>query len=314
MITEVYSYNKLSFEASKDGDEININKSAAESNVQSDNALGISVISLYGYNCLTGNDVELKKDEILMYCVGVNFGKKAEIMGKTYDIIKIDAFPEQVQYNNLQSAWCGIVTDNDTFDELDVEYQKSGGNNFAMGYMYINLDGTDNEKIEYYQEFNERVNNNDNKSDEIEFLSINSKQLLGQGEIYSFYGAFFFLGMFLGIVFIFATALIIYYKQLSEGYDDRHRFEIMQKVGMTEFEVKQTIRSQVLIVFFLPLAVSAVHIAFAFPMIKRILTALGMTNTALFAICTVLTFVGFTIVYLLIYMQTAKTYYNIVRR
>ena len=120
--------------------------------------------------------------------------------------------------------------------------------------------------------------------------------------------------MFLGLVFIFATVMIIYYKQVSEGYDDRKRFDIMQKVGMTEAEVRQTIRSQVLIVFFLPLAAAAMHVAFAFPMIRRILAAFSMTNVTLFAVCTIGTFIGFAVIYLLVYLQTSKTYYSIVRR
>ncbi len=131
---------------------------------------------------------------------------------------------------------------------------------------------------------------------------------------YSVYGAFLFLGLFLGLVFIFATVMIIYYKQVSEGYDDRKRFDIMQKVGMTETEVKQTIRSQVLIVFFLPLAAAAMHVAFAFPMIRRILAAFSMTNVTLFAVCTAATFAGFAIFYLLVYLQTSGTYYSTVRR
>ena len=185
---------------------------------------------------------------------------------------------------------------------------------YINGGMYINLDGTDDEKIAFTGELNDRIQDNTGEKLNYEFMSAESRQLIEKDGSYSFYGAFFFLGMFLGLVFIFATVMIIYYKQVSEGYDDRKRFDIMQKVGMTEAEVKQTILSQVLIVFFLPLAAAAMHVAFAFPMIRRILAAFSMTNVTLFAVCTAATFIGFAVIYLLVYLQTSKTYYSIVRR
>ena len=106
--------------------------------------------------------------------------------------------------------------------------------------------------------------------------------------------------------------LIIYYKQLSEGYDDRSRFDIMEKVGMTRAEVKSTIRAQVQTVFFLPLIVAASHVLFAFPMVRSILGAFGMTNLPLFIICTVITYVIFALLYFFVYSATARTYYKIV--
>lgn len=109
-----------------------------------------------------------------------------------------------------------------------------------------------------------------------------------------------------------ATILIIYYKQISEGYEDRQRFEILQKVGMTRKEIQGTIRFQVFGVFFLPLFMAGVHIAFAFPFIARILQGLSMPNTELFALCTGGCFLVFAVFYAWIYNQTAKTYYHIV--
>lgn len=128
------------------------------------------------------------------------------------------------------------------------------------------------------------------------------------------YGGLFFLGLFLGTLFIMATVLIIYYKQISEGYEDRERFEIMQKVGMTQDEVKGTIRSQVLTVFFLPIAVAGIHIMAAFPLIRLLLAVIGMVNVKLYLICTLVAFLVFAILYVIIYSLTARTYYKIVRR
>ena len=141
---------------------------------------------------------------------------------------------------------------------------------------------------------------------------MNSRQLSAI-DFYSMYGGFLFLGMFLGILFLSATTLIIYYKQVSEGYEDRKRFEIMQQVGMSRREVRQTINSQVRMVFFLPLAVAALHILMAFSMIRKLLLLFSLTDVKLFALCTVGTLLIFSAIYALVYSFTAKTYYKIVR-
>ena len=133
-----------------------------------------------------------------------------------------------------------------------------------------------------------------------------------RSSFYSLYGGLFFLGIFLGILFVMATVLIIYYKQIVEGYDDKERFEIMQKVGMSREEIKGTIRSQVLTVFFLPLMTAVIHIAVAFKVITKLLLLFGMTNVRLFATCTAVTIIVFAFFYTIIYALTARTYYKIV--
>ena len=109
-----------------------------------------------------------------------------------------------------------------------------------------------------------------------------------------------------------ATTLIIYYKQISEGYDDRERYQIMMKVGMSRQEVKQSIRNQVLLVFFLPLIMAVVHLAFAFRIITKLLSVLNLTNVSLFAVCTIITIAVFAAFYIIVYSITAKEYYRIV--
>lgn len=127
------------------------------------------------------------------------------------------------------------------------------------------------------------------------------------------YGSLFFLGIFLGVLFLMAAILIMYYKQLSEGYEDQKRFEIMQNVGMSKKEVKQTIRSQVLIFFFLPLIVAVIHMAFAFKMIVNMFSFLVLSGPEVFIICTAISVVVLTIIYSIVYILTARTYYKIVR-
>ena len=126
------------------------------------------------------------------------------------------------------------------------------------------------------------------------------------------YANLFFIGLFIGTMFLLATVLIIYYKQVSEGFEDRSRFEILQKVGMDKREVKKVITTQILQVFFLPLLLSCVHIAFAFFIVRRILAIMGFVNVGLFVGCTVVSILVFAAVYGIVYYLTAGAYYRIV--
>ena len=126
------------------------------------------------------------------------------------------------------------------------------------------------------------------------------------------YGTFLFLGILLGFVCLFSTILIIYYKQISEGYEDRPRFQIMEKVGMEAKAVRKTIGSQLVLQFYLPLITAAVHTAAAFPILLKLLKILMLTNTRLFVVCTLITLAVFALVYAAVYSLTARTYYKIV--
>ena len=142
-------------------------------------------------------------------------------------------------------------------------------------------------------------------------LDLESRTSFGDS-YYSLNGGFFFLGIFLGSIFIMATVLIIYYKQISEGYEDRERYLIMQKVGMERTTVRQSVNVQLLTVFFAPLLVSAVHVAFDFGLMTRLLTLFSLHNTALTLLCTLGTLGAFALIYALVYFATAKTYYKLV--
>ena len=132
-------------------------------------------------------------------------------------------------------------------------------------------------------------------------------------EFYGTYGSLFFIGIILSVLFICAAVLIIYYKQLCEGYEDQPRFAIMQKVGMTAADIRRSVNSQLLTVFFLPLAGAALHMAFAFPMIRRMLLLFRLTNTGLFVATALISFAVLTVVYTLVYKATSNAYYRIVK-
>ncbi len=142
-------------------------------------------------------------------------------------------------------------------------------------------------------------------------LDIETRESFGQ-DYYSLNGGFFFLGVFLGTIFLMAAVLIIYYKQISEGYEDRERYLVMQKVGMELKTVRRSINSQLLVVFFAPLAVAAVHVAFDFSLMTRLLTLFSLHNGPLVLGCTAGTLAVFAVIYALVYRATAKAYYELV--
>ena len=129
---------------------------------------------------------------------------------------------------------------------------------------------------------------------------------------YDLYGSLFFLGIMMSIVFLLAAVLIIYYKQISEGYEDHRRFEIMQKVGMTPKDIRKSINSQMLTVFFLPLVFAGIHLSFAFPFISKILVLFAMDNIILIAVINLICFAVFGFFYAIVYKITSNSCYTIV--
>ena len=178
------------------------------------------------------------------------------------------------------------------------------------------VDGNDAEAIELKKLFDEKIEvfrSQGHFSQKGDMVS-NRARAEEKENFYGLNGGLLFVGILLGCVFLMGTALIIYYKQISEGYEDKERFQIMRKVGMSRQEVRSSIRRQILMVFFLPLMAACVHIAMAFPLMKRMLLLVGMVNDRLFLMCTVATAVAFAAVYGLIYLVTARSYYRILEK
>ncbi|NLZ46231.1 MAG: ABC transporter permease, partial [Clostridiales bacterium] len=280
----------------------------------------VTVFNLDDYNNLSNLNETLEDNEILIHCQN----KKNEYKYNDLSLYennfkvkeKLNSFPKSALgatmsfVDNIQI----VVKDKNVLDSL-YQYQKNKYSDNAgeiMVYNGFNIDATDDEEITLAQKTNKILQENKENSDII-YYNFGSK-VEDAGEAHALYGGFLFLGLFLGTLFTIATILIIYYKQISEGYDDKDRFEIMQKVGMSRHEIKKTIHSQILTVFFLPLITAGIHVAFAFPVITKVLEILRLTNTMVFAISTISTFVIFSIIYSIIYSLTAKTYYKIVSR
>lgn len=178
------------------------------------------------------------------------------------------------------------------------------GDNFLETFLIqMNLDGTDAEKTDLSLEFLNGIPG--------EGIAVNSRQE-NTAALYTMYGGFLFLGVFLGLLFLLATALIIYYKQISEGYEDQRRYQILRQVGMTDREIRASIRSQILLVFFLPLGMAGIHTAAAYPMVTKLLTLFQLTSIGRYTLCMAGTLAVFCVVYALVYAATARTYGRIV--
>ena len=133
-------------------------------------------------------------------------------------------------------------------------------------------------------------------------------------EFFGLYGGLFFLGVIFGGVFILAAVLIMYYKQISEGFDDRARFEILRKVGMNDRDIRRAVDSQVLTVFFAPLIAAGIHMIFAFPMLTKLLGLFAMRDTGFLALVTLVCYAVFAVLYVVVYAVTSRSYYRIVSR
>ena len=211
----------------------------------------------------------------------------------------------------------------DSLDTLKDIFALANTDNRITSYRGVSgydIDGTTAEKIacadavnEAIQAANEKagLNKEDTVTNGLTSRYMESRSA-NENEFYSLYGGLFFLGVFLGIMFLMVTVMIIFYKQISEGYDDKQRYEIMEKVGMSNEEVKTSIQSQIRMVFFLPIVTAAIHVAAAFPMINRLLMLLNLTNTRLFVICLIITILIFTVIYYIVFKLTSRSYYKIV--
>lgn len=286
----------------------------------------IRIIPVSEYNKCYNQNKSIKKNEVLLYTNIENFSQNSiRILEKDYTISdKLIDIDNTFSYNLLYGDFFILIINDDEFKSLDEQMTKDYKldnvasedyelHSVAEYWYHINLSGSDEEKLAVCNELTEYFNNN-------QYIYSMACRSEAKMEILSIYGSLFFIAIFLGTLFVVAMILIIYYKQISEGYEDRERFDIMQKVGLSYAEAKKAIRSQILTVFFLPLITAGIHIVFAFPMISRILSFMTLSeeymtldNVQLYIWCTAVCFVVFALLYLIIYIATARTYYRIVK-
>ncbi len=296
---EEVEYTYLNLFALKNGNqyEINMNKLSA---TDVENVYVLMFLSLDDYNDIMGESRTLKDDEILLYSPRQKYeGQTFKLSGKEYKISEqLENFVGNGQIaSNISSAYYIVLSSQDKLTALSEKTKTP-----LVTYYGFNSSKDDKAQEELYYEIKKELK-----------IEVESRVQARIGAL-GLYGGLFFLGIFLGSLFLMATVLIIYYKQISEGYEDRERFIIMQNVGLSKAEVKEAIRSQILTVFFLPLVVAGIHVMAAFPLMSKLLSLLNMTNTTLYVLSTIGCFVVFAILYIIIYSLTAKTYYKIVSK
>ncbi len=270
----------------------------------------VNIFTQSEFERFSGQQVDLAENQVLLFDPANTFPEEdtLHIDDKTYEIVPSDyVMPEASTLAQIYEMYYLVVRDETVVENI---LAPSGSDTFPIYSYDFDVAGGDPEDIAALREALGTV---DFSGPGVEYEALLFEDSATSRQSFmELYGGLFFLGLFLGVLFLLGTALIIYYKQVSEGYDDARRFNIMQKVGMSHREVKQSIHSQILLVFFLPLVMAVLHLAFAFPMLQKILLVMGLNNFPLI-LCSTLGCVGvFAVAYLVIYALTARTYYNIV--
>ncbi len=277
--------------------------------------IGLDVMTLDDYNKWMNTDYECYPGKVWIYVSQDRdfVGNTMKISEREYTICgrmtDIPGMGAESSYNEYQNLWL-VVPDLKTMEEIKTILDRSEvsrGNKIFYNYNF-DLKGKERDKKAFCADINDVIQNAE-IADAATVEDIYTKR----DALWGLFGSIFFIGIFLGILFMSTTVMIIYYKQVSEGYDDKERFIILQKVGMSGEEVKGVIKSQILLMFFLPILFALIHICFAFKAIKKMLALAGLTNTAVFIICIIATVGVFMIVYGIVYNLTARTYYKITR-
>lgn len=289
-----------------------------KNNKYTSGAYNILIVPIEDYNKLMGQNETLGKNEVIVFNAKLSQYDKNTINIESTGELKIKKYVDDYMgygrdMSIVNSSIYIFVNDYDKFVEQFAGIEDPNGISVATSHYVTGFDlDCDNDKqIALLNAVDEKINSSN--------VLPQAASLTTDGAAYSrdmflgLYGGLFFLGILLGIVFIFAAVLIMYYKQISEGYEDKARFDIMQKVGMTDREIKKSINSQVLTVFFAPLIAAGIHLAFNFPLINRTITLLGFTNPALLIGTTIGCFLIFALFYIIVYSITSKSYYSIIR-
>lgn len=305
-------YLELYFAAIKDQGEYSLDKEKVKT--AGDRVSGFVVLTREDCKKKYNEEIpELAENEVALFTIKKTDMDTLVLENRSYHVKEIKQFQNTEDFETIADIMdeyyyviVNDVQDMERLWQLQKEIYQENSSSISR-QVRLDIDGDSEQKKECFENIKTALGPEQAKAR----ILIDSRQS-NLDEFYQIYGGFLFLGLFLGILFLMITVLIIFYKQISEGYDDKERFSIMEKVGMSNDEVKATIRSQVRTVFFLPILMAAVHVGMAFPMIKRLLSLFGLSNTALFAGCMAGTILVFALIYLLVFLKTSKTYYKIV--
>ena len=315
-IKDVVEYDYLAVFGLLDKNELIVSRELLNEVTSYDGIYLITLITAEDYNKFSGENVKLAKNEVL---IGDEKNKHEsgtiKLLGTEYSIVaKAKDFHKNG--NEASSIFSGIymiVSDMDViFDSFHKQAEQAEYYNSITHYFGFNLvDKTQSSLV--LEAFRDCSFHLEEVGYNFSGYGYSTKQDLRAG-LYDLYGGLFFLGVFLGIIFIIGTTLIIYYKQITEGYEDKERFEILQKVGMSHDEIRKGISSQVLQVFFMPLVVAIIHLLVAYKIIASFMALIGYSQTSVFIWSTISTISLFVVFYITVYVITARVYYRIIKR
>lgn len=277
----------------------------------------VYIVPLADYNAIAGTNESLGSDEAMIYAYRMDYTDKTFAVDElvSFRVKKVlDSFPiaDGSAMASIAPTVFVIVPDfADTVAKLGGAVSSSGDEPASLSWNYaFDTPVSDEEETAMCERIGERLS----ECSETGGYRYYSRESLAanRADFYGMYGGLFFLGIMLSIAFICAAVLIIYYKQISEGYEDRRRFEIMQNVGMTKKEIRSSINSQLLTVFFLPLIFAGLHLGFAFPFIHKLLMLFNLSNLPLLIGTTAISFGVFALLYAVVFRVTSNAYYNIV--
>lgn len=318
--SNVATYREISVSGLPDGGDLRLGNAGASA-ADSTHVIHIYFVPLEEYNAVTGQSLTLEDGQVYVAALRTEFhsdtlsidgGMTRHVMKReipalvgaavaditpslTVVVPDFEQFvPELQSYLTNKYGWYPTATWHYAFD-TDLPENQQG-----------NIDGTTPNLKDALDDYLSGVS-----SDWDVGVSVESKAA-NRADFYGMYGGLFFLGIMLSIVFIFAAVAILYYKQLSEGYEDQSRFDIMQKVGMTKQDIRRSINSQLLTVFYLPLLMAGLHLCFAFPFIHKLLMLFNLDNRGLLVGTTAVSFAVFAALYALVYKLTGNAYYHIV--
>ena len=293
-----------------------------------DAATRVTLLSLSDYNALMGTSLTLAEREAFVYGNRMSFTAPQFAMGSAAWRVKaqLDACPVNgAAAADVTPSLFVVVPDFDSAIRAMAEVMAAGAVDVQLRW-YCGFDSDLPDEKQFGDDsYRQGVRDPQNLTDAVEWALYDATVVsdiatgwemeslaANRSDFYGTYGGLFFLGIMLSVVFLLAAVSIIYYKQICEGYEDQSRFDIMQKVGMTKRDIRRSINSQLLTVFFLPMALSGVHLCFAFPFIHKLLLLFNLSNTPLLIGTTVVSYVAFALLYTLAYKLTSNAYYHIV--
>lgn len=288
------------------------------------NVLELTVYPLSVYEQATGETVTLADRELLYASFKTNetFSSMSFYGSAPYRMIRAEKeLPKRLLSADYRSAWgCLVVFTNDAEafrSEITALVGEKSGEAMMMDRLALHFDLASEADTDTQEKLVKTLRSEAMKLTGKDFygmssLSVDTRSLCRRDYL-SLFGGLFFLGMVLGPLFSIAAVLIMYYKQICEGYEDAERFAVMRKVGLTDAEIRRSVNSQVLTVFFAPLLMAGLHMLFAMPMIRLILWAFGLHNDSLFYGIGIGCYVVFAVIYALMYLLTSRRYYRIVR-